>query len=152
MATKTAIALDRSTAIHTSAPSSVRKDNLTYWTTTGIVVAVMLWSAYNFAFNPAMKGAFAHLGLPNWFRVELTTAKALGAFALLIPAVPGRIKEFAYFGFAITLISAAIAHLSSGDSVYFEIGHSTFFINLTISYLYFHKRIGDRIGGSISSV
>jgi hypothetical protein len=115
-------------------------------------VAVMVWSAYNFAFNPAMKGAFAHLGLPNWFRIELTTAKALGAFALLIPMVPSRIKEFAYFGFAITLISAAIAHLSSGDSVYFEIGHSTFFISLTISYLYYHKRIGDRIGGSISSL
>src|SRR5439155_23301295 len=114
---------------------SVKKDEVIYWTSTGIVFAIMLWSGLNFAFNPAMKGAFAHLGLPNWFRIELTTAKALGAFALLIPVVPSRIKEFAYFGFAITLISAAIAHLSSGDSVYFEIGHSTFFISLTVSYL-----------------
>src|SRR5258705_5300688 len=140
MTTKTAVA-----HYH---PGTIQKDDVIYWTTTGIVGAVMLWSAYNFAFNPEMKGAFAHLGLPSWFRVELTTAKTFGAFALLIPAVPSRIKEFAYFGFAITLISAAIAHLSSGDSVYFEIGHSTFFISLTISYLYFHKRIA----GHISSV
>jgi hypothetical protein len=62
-----------------------------------------------------MKDAFAHLGLPNWFRIELTVAKILGALALLIPTIPNRIKEFAYCGFAITLISAIIAHSSSGD-------------------------------------
>ena len=119
-----------------------RSDQVIYWTATGIVVAVMLSSALNFALNPTMKGAFAHLGLPNWFRVELTVAKILGAFALLIPVVPHRIKEFAYFGFGITLISASIAHLSSGDPVSFEIGHSIFFMSLLVSYLYYHKRIG----------
>ncbi len=122
--------------------AETRKDRTIYWTTTGIVVGVMLLSALNFAFNPAMKGAFAHLGLPNWFRVELTVAKLLGSFALLIPVVPHRIKEFAYAGFAITLISASIAHLSSGDPVAFEIGHSFFFLSLVVSYLYYHRRIG----------
>jgi len=135
-------AIDTFTATPTSAPDATRKERLIYWTTTGIVVGIMLLSALNFAFNPAMKGAFAHLGLPNWFRVELTVAKILGAFALLIPTVPRRIKEFAYFGFAITLISASIAHLSSGDPVSFEIGHSIFFASLVVSYLYYHKRIG----------
>ena len=136
------------TAIHTfsaardSTPSAMKKDKFIYWTTTGIVVGIMLWSALNFAFNPAMKGAFAHLGLPNWFRLELTVSKILGAFALLIPMVPYRIKEFAYFGFAITLISASIAHLSSGDGILFEIGHLVFFVSLIVSYLYYHKRIG----------
>ena len=86
-----------------------------------------------------MKNAFAHLGLPNWFRIELTIAKALGVLALVIPTVPPRIKEFAYFGFAITLISAAVAHLSSGDSVLLEVGHLTFFVSLVVSYLYYHK-------------
>jgi hypothetical protein len=124
-----------------SASRAMKKERIIYWTTTGIVVGIMLWSALNFAFNPAMKGAFAHLGLPNWFRIELTVAKILGAFALLIPAIPRRIKEFAYFGFAITLISASIAHLSSGDGILFEIGHSVFFISLIVSYLYYHKRI-----------
>jgi hypothetical protein len=120
----------------------MKKEKIIYWTTTGIVFGIMLWSALNFAFNPAMKGAFAHFGLPNWFRIELTVAKILGALALLIPMIPHRIKEFAYFGFAITLISASIAHLSSGDGILFEIGHSVFFISLIVSYLYYHKRIG----------
>jgi hypothetical protein len=123
-------------------PLVLKKDQIIYWGTTGIVFGIMLWSALNFAFNPAMKGAFAHFGLPNWFRVELTVAKGLGAFALLLPAVPHRIKEFAYSGFAITLISASVAHLSSGDPILYPIGHSMFFISLVVSYLYYHKRIG----------
>jgi hypothetical protein len=62
----------------------------------------MLWSALNFTFNPNVKGAFAHLGMPNWFRIELTTAKILDVFALVTPRLQVLIKEFAYFGFAIT--------------------------------------------------
>jgi hypothetical protein len=130
------------TAVQSSKPIAVKKDQIIYWTATGIVVAIMLLSAFNFAFNPAMKGAFAHFGLPNWFRIELTVAKFLGAFALLISGIPRMIKDFAYAGFAITLMSAPIAHLSSGDPIFYEIGHATFFICLVVSYLYYHKRIG----------
>jgi len=142
MTTKATTAIHTFSAVRDSTPSAMKKDKVIYWTTTGIVVGIMLWSALNFAFNPAMKGAFAHLGLPNWFRLELTVAKILGALALLIPTIPHRIKEFAYFGFAITLISASIAHLSSGDGILFEIGHLVFFVSLIVSYLYYHKRIG----------
>ena len=117
------------------------KSQAIYWTTTAIVSGIMFWSALNFAFNPTMKGAFAHLGLPNWFRVELTTAKLLGAIALIVPAVPNRIKEFAYFGFTITLVSASIAHLSSGDPVYYAFAHSLFFVSLVISYRSYHQRL-----------
>jgi putative oxidoreductase len=117
----------------------MKKDKIIYWISTGIIAGVMLWSAINFSFNEEMKGAFAHLGLPNWFRIELTIAKILGVLALVIPVVPHKIKEFAYFGFAITLISATIAHLSSGDSVLFEIGHTLFFVSLVVSYIYYYK-------------
>jgi DoxX-like family len=123
----------------TSTFDGVRRDKIIYWTTTSIVGAIMLWSAYNFALTEAMKGAFAHLGLPNWFRVELTVAKFVGALALLIPAVPPRVKEFAYFGFGLTLVSAGVAHLSSGDSVAFELGHSAVLATLIASYVYYHK-------------
>jgi len=143
MTTKATTAIHTFSAAKGSTPNAMNKDKIIYWTTTGIVVGIMLWSALNFAFNPAMKGAFAHLGLPNWFRLELTVAKILGAFALLIPMVPYRIKEFAYFGFSITLISASIAHLSSGDGILFEIGHLVFFVSLIVSYLYYHKRVRE---------
>ena len=116
----------------------MKKDKVIYWISTGIIVAIMLWSAINFAFNDEMKGAFAHLGLPDWFRLELTTAKFLGVLVLLTP-VPYKIKEFAYFGFAIVLLSTPVAHLSSGDSPLLEIGHGFFFICLAVSYVYYHR-------------
>jgi hypothetical protein len=58
--------------------------------------------------------AFAHLGVPAYFRVELSVAKLLGIAVLLAPA-PARLKGWAYAGFAIDLGSAIIAHLAVGD-------------------------------------
>lgn len=100
----------------------MRRTVLIYWTTTGIIAAVMTFSIISFTFLdrfPFPNGpetAFQHLGLPTWFKVELTIAKLLGVIALLVPAVPHRIRELAYAGFGLTLISAAIAHLSVGDA------------------------------------
>jgi hypothetical protein len=59
--------------------------------------------------------------------------------ALLIPSVPPKIKEFAYFGFGITLISASIAHFSSGDGVLFVIDPLLFLGALIVSYWHFNK-------------
>ena len=124
-----------------------------YWTATGIIAAVMLCSALNFSVNKEMSGAFAHLGLPNWFRVELTVAKILGALTLLIPTIPNRIKEFAYFGFAITLISAIIAHSSSGDGIA-SLDPLVFLGVLIVSYWYYHKDRDavTRIGKTSSAI
>ena len=40
-----------------------------------------------------------------------------GVAALLVPMVPARLKEWTYAGFAITLVSALIAHFAVGDGV-----------------------------------
>lgn len=125
-----------------------RKDKLVYWISTGIVCAVMVFSIINFVFNDhfpfpnGKEGAFVHLGFPAYFKVELTIAKILGVLALLIPSVPRKIRQFAYFGFAITLVSAAIAHYSRGDaglSVLFVIDPLIFLAILIVSYGYFLK-------------
>jgi hypothetical protein len=98
------------------------REKAIYRITTGIIYAVMIFSIINFIFNDHFpfpngpEGAFVHLGLPQYFKVELTTAKILGVAALLIPSVPFKVKEFAYFGFGITLISASIAHFARGDA------------------------------------
>ena len=113
-----------------------------YWTATGIVCSVMVFSAINFNLTDPLgpfERPFAHLGLPDYLRVELTVAKALGVLALLLPSVPRKVKEFAYFGFAITLISASVAHFSSGDGLMFVIDPLLFLGALIVSYRYFHK-------------
>ena len=51
-----------------------KKDGIVYWTTTGIVCSVMVFSIVNFTFIdrfPFPEGAFVHLGLPNYFRTEI---------------------------------------------------------------------------------
>jgi hypothetical protein len=124
----------------------MRKDKTIYWVATAIVCSVMVFSAINFNLeNPVgpMKGAFHHLGMPDYFRIELTVAKALGVLALLTPGVPPKAKEFAYFGFAITLVSASIAHFSSGDSLPFVVDPLLFLVALITSYIYSNKIRGQ---------
>ena len=89
---------------------------ITYWELTGIVGLLMLLSAYMYFTNPMAKEGFAHLGFPDYLRVELGIAKLLGAIALLLP-VPRRVKEWTYAGFFINFVSALIAHIASGDAV-----------------------------------
>ena len=122
-----------------------RRDTLIYWITTGAVCAVMAFSAVNFNLKEPlgpMKGAFTHLGYPSYFRIELTVAKALGVVALLVPGVPRKVKEFAYFGFGITLVSASIAHFSVGDPPLFVIDPMLFLSALIASYALFLTRGG----------
>jgi hypothetical protein len=85
-----------------------------YWVVTGLFCLQMGFTAYAQFRLPQVAQAFAHLGVPAWFRVELSWAKFLGV-ALLLAPVPARFKEWAYVGFAITLGSALIAHFSVGD-------------------------------------
>jgi hypothetical protein len=85
-----------------------------YWIVTAILCLQMTFTAYAQLRLPQVAEAFAHLGFPSYFRVELACAKLLGVLALLAP-IPARLKEWAYAGFAITLVSALIAHFSVGD-------------------------------------
>jgi hypothetical protein len=114
---------------------------IAYLITTGRIVLGMLANVYNYFFNPGLKVAFAHLGFPDWFRVELGIAKLPGAFALAAPAVPARIKEWAYFGFSLSFSSAILAHYKAGDPAFNLIAPFVIFLLLVISYISFHKVI-----------
>lgn len=86
-----------------------------FWIATALFALQMGFTAYAQLRLPQVAASFAHLGFPGYFRVELALAKFAGLAAILIPAVPSRIKEWAYAGFAITLVSAIIAHLAVGE-------------------------------------
>jgi VIT1/CCC1 family predicted Fe2+/Mn2+ transporter len=117
----------------------MKKNKTIYWTTTGIISLMMLFSAFNYFTNTEMKEAFLHLGFPDYFRIELGFAKALGAIVLLLPMVSYRLKEFTYAGFTITLISACIAHVSSGDPIAISAVPMVILGILTVSYIYYNK-------------
>ena len=86
-----------------------------FWIVTALFCVEMTFTAY-YEILPQAADAFARLGFPSpWFRAELSLAKVAGVVALLVPVVPARLKEWAYAGFAINLVSAQIGHLSIGD-------------------------------------
>jgi hypothetical protein len=85
-----------------------------FWIVTALFCLQIGFTAYAQLGLPQVAEAFTRLGFPDYFRVELAWAKILGVVLLLAP-VPARLKEWAYAGFAITLASALIAHLSVGD-------------------------------------
>src|SRR6188474_773833 len=87
-----------------------------FWTVTALFCLQIGFTAYAQLSLPQVAEAFAHLGFPDYFRLELAWAKLLGVVLLLAP-VPSRLKEWAYSGFAITLSSALIAHFAVGDGV-----------------------------------
>lgn len=87
---------------------------IAYWTVTALFCLQMGFTAYAQLSLPEVARAFAQLGFPDYFRVELSLAKFAG-IALLVAPVPARLKEWAYAGFAIDLASAVIAHLAVGE-------------------------------------
>lgn len=99
----------------------------------------MLFSTYSYLTNEEIKGAFVHLGFPNYFRIELAIAKIIGSIVLLIPTIPKSIKGLAYLGFTITFVSAFIAHLSSDDPMLTAIMPLIFSGVLLVSYIYGNK-------------
>ena len=87
---------------------------IAFWIVTALFALQIAFTAYAQLRLPQVAEAFTHLGFPGYFRVELSWAKLLGIVLLLAP-VTARLKEWAYAGFAITLVSALIAHFSVGD-------------------------------------
>lgn len=85
------------------------------------------------------KEGMLHLGYPIYFGNALVVFKILGALILIIPALPARIKEWAYAGFTFNFIFATISH-AAVDGINFQ----TFFplivlAILAASYLSYHK-------------
>jgi len=101
------------TPTHLSMPRSTRIV-VGFWIVTALFCLQIGFTAYAQLRLPQVAEAFTHLGFPDYFRVELSWAKLLGVMLLLAP-VPARLKEWAYAGFAVTLVSALIAHLAVGD-------------------------------------
>lgn len=81
----------------------------------------------------------AHLGYPVYFLYMLVFFKALGALALIIPAVPKRIKEWAYAGFMIDFLAAGISIVAVDGFTPNIIAPIIAIVILILSYISYHK-------------
>lgn len=110
-----------------------------YWISTGLLSLMMVGSAYMYFTSPDIAASFENLGFPAYFRIELGVAKLLGVVALLAPT-PRFLKEWAYFGFIVSFVSAFIAHTAVGDPVMARMMPLVALTILAVSYVTYHKR------------
>jgi len=119
--------------------STAKNNTIAYWIATAIFCLQMSFTAYAQLSLPQVAQAFIHLGFPGYFRIELSLAKILGVLLLLAP-VPARLKEWAYTGFAITLVSALIAHLAVGDGPEVWVWSAGAGVLWGLSYFFWRRR------------
>lgn len=124
-----------------AAKATLKTTTIVYWIVTALFCLEMLFTAYyELRILPDAAQAFTRLGFPSVaFRIELSWAKVVGVAALLLPMVPARLKEWAYAGFAINLISALIAHISIGDRPQAIIPSSITSVLWAFSYFFWRR-------------
>lgn len=124
----------------------MKKSTVVYWVATGLVALLMSKSAVAYLTQAAVRVECHRLGFPDYFRVELALAKFLGVLALLAPVGP-RLKEWAYAGFTILLVSAIIAHPAAGEPLGASAGPAGLLLVLAVSYGFYQQRQSGPLGG-----
>lgn len=117
----------------------MRTDKTIFWISTIIILLFEGVMPALTSQTELAKEGFRHLGYPDYFRIELTIFKVIGAIVLILPMVPSRIKEWAYAGFGITMISAFISYCAVNGFGFQAILPLIFLIALAVSYSYIHR-------------
>ncbi len=93
----------------------MKRDKIIYYVTTGLLSALMLFSAGMYIFNHEMVSElFTSFGYPTYIIYPLAVAKLLGLIAIWNPNFKA-LKEWAYAGFFFDLILAFFAHYMISD-------------------------------------
>lgn len=121
----------------------MKRLHLTYWIVTVLFSAFMIFSSYGgITLMPeAVALLHDHLGYPLYFIRWISVFKIIGAIAILLPNVPVRLKEWAYFGFFIDLITAAFSFIALGDPISLWAPMTIFFLMLMAAYMLHRKRV-----------
>jgi hypothetical protein len=114
---------------------------IVYWISTGLLALFILPGIF-FINSPMAQEGTKHLGLPNWFRLELGIGSFIGGLIILLPFVGKRFKEWAYVALGIVYLSAFIAHLEIDGLIPMSFTPLVTFAFLLISYLTYHKLKG----------
>lgn len=121
----------------------MKKLNIAFWIITGLFSAFMIFSSLGGITldEQAVALLHDHLGYPLYFIQFISVAKVLGAVAILLPMVPARVKEWAYFGFFVDLVCAVWSFISVGDPASGWALMFLFIAVLVASYALHHKRL-----------
>lgn len=115
--------------------------NIIYWISTGLILAMMLFSAVSaFIENPEGAKMMEAIGYRPYVFHLLAVAKVLGTIAILIPGYP-RLKEWAYAGFTFDLVGATYSFYASGFAIKDWAFMVVLLAILACSYIFYHKRL-----------
>ena len=118
----------------------MKKINIIYWTATGLLCVLMLFSAIGGLIpNPQGTAMMEHIGYGPHILPFLSVAKILGIVALLVPRFP-RLKEWTYAGFTFDLLGAIYSFIVAGDPVSNWAPLLLGLVLVALSYIYWHKK------------
>jgi len=77
-----------------------------FWITTGFIFLFEGVMPALTGHSELAKTSILHLGYPEYFVTILVVFKVIGSVVIILPQVPGRLKEWAYTGLALEMICA----------------------------------------------
>lgn len=116
----------------------MKKNKIIFWISTSII---FLWEGLmplgTLLFTPQYINAGTKpLGYPDYFAYALIICKILGATAIMLPKLPGKLREWAYAGLTFDLIFAVISHTVVDGNIGFILFPVVIGGILAISYIY----------------
>jgi hypothetical protein len=90
----------------------MKTHKIIFWITTSLIFIMEGILPALTSQSEMAKEGIRHLGYPEYFGNALVVFKVLGALTLIIPAIPKRLKEWAYAGFSFNFLFASISHFA----------------------------------------
>lgn len=117
----------------------MKATKITFWISTTIIFLFEGVMPASTSQSEVAKEGMRHLGYPMYFSGMLAGFKVLGTLALIIPAVPMRIKEWANAGFAFNFLAACFSYLATDGAIGLAFFPLIIFALLITSYICYHK-------------
>lgn len=118
----------------------MKKNKIIFWIATSIIfIFEGVLPAFTSQTELAKEG-IRHLGYPEYFGLLLAVFKVSGALVLIIPAIPRRMKEWAYAGFTFNFISAMVSNWVVDGFGIGAVLPVIFLLILAVSYTNYHKQ------------
>lgn len=120
----------------------MKKQKTIFWLATSIILlweGVMPLSTLLFAPQYATAGT-KPLGYPDYFAFALIICKVLGVIAIALPAIPEKVREWAYAGLTFNLIFAVLSHTIVDGNVGYIALPLIILVILALSY-YYHVQL-----------
>ncbi len=121
--------------------------NTVYWLSTALLAGLLLLSAALYCWHESTIVGVQELGFPDHFRIQLAVLKVIAAVALIAPIAPAQLKEWAYAGVFLFLLTSIVAHTVHKDPWLLSAVNVVLVLVLLSSNIAWHRlQTLDRVG------